>query len=267
MPKRFTDRPVKVGDILSAEMINSLIVPLDNSIAALEGVVIDWQAQIDLFNSQGLKRISSAIQPLLDQIYGAINGGLLVADTTDTIGFVQGDDINLLIASASRVTFQPTSFVMLTHPSAAADWALCRVTDYIKTTGVISLEVLTLHGSGSSRTGWVVSASAGLADTILNAAVSAGASAAAAAQSAEDAGAAAILIAGGPVSTVNGRAGIVTGLAEASDVYTKTAADLLLADKADVVTTYTKTEVDALVAGTISATDVRKQIHSLSLFL
>lgn len=89
----------------------------------------------------------------------------------------------------------------------------------------------------------------------------------------------------------------VASKADASSVYTKSQADTLLAAKADAAatttalaakadaaatttalnakadqaTTYTKTQTDSAiataVAGTISATDVRKQIHSLSLIM
>lgn len=168
MPRRFSERPVTPATTLNDEVMNRLIVPLDRAIDALENQVIDWQEQVDLFNSLGLKRISEAVQPLLDQINGAISGGLLVANTVDTVGFAEGDDIDLLITEQSRVTFQPTPFVMLTHASEINDWALCRVTNYVAQTGAISLEVLTLNGSGASRTGWIISASTDLASAILD---------------------------------------------------------------------------------------------------
>lgn len=58
------------------------------------------------------------------------------------------------------------------------------------------------------------------------------------------------------VASVNGRAGVVTGLAEASDVTTAlagkadaSAVTTALSGKADAATTYTKTEVDTRIAG------------------
>lgn len=55
-------------------------------------------------------------------------------------------------------------------------------------------------------------------------------------------------ISGGPVTSVNGRSGVVTGLAEQSTTYTKTEVDNALGLKAPQATTYTKTEVDGIVA-------------------
>jgi hypothetical protein len=299
MPRRFNDRPVTESTRLGPDEINDLIVPLDRAIATLEETRISWLEQVELFNTNGLKRVSEAVAPLLAQISSAIDGGLLVAQTDDNVGIPASGALTFYIAPGSRVAFRPTPFLAITAPDDPADWAMAQLDTYSTVTGLMNVTVLYRNGSaGTARTGWYIAASAGVvpaveawADQASDSAAAAAASAAAAlasqtaaaasassasgsaatattkaseatagaatattkaseaSASAAAAAASAASVAGGPVASVNGRTGIVTGIAEAADVTTLAGATTTaLATKANQATTYTKTEVDAAIA-------------------
>lgn len=247
--KIFTSR-----DKLTHEALNAAFLPIYAEIEALRATRADYEAQITLFNSEGIKRVSEAVKPLVDQIGSAIDGGLLVAQTDDLVAIVAGAEIDFQIPEASRVAFRPTPFLAITAPDVRDDWAVGRVLVYNDTTGLLKLEILYLNGSGAERTGWTISASAGVVEavsewftqiTAMRDQVSAWRDEVA--QKWADVNAAGILIAGGPVSSINGTLfGAVTGVAMEANHYTKEAMDTALAardtaisEKADAEATTT----------------------------
>lgn len=272
MSRRFSDRPVTDSTPLTPDVMNSLIVPLDTAIAALEAVRFSWEEQITEFNTKGLKRISDALKPLLTQIQAAISGGLLAVTTDDHVALVEGEEVTFFVPPAGRTAFLPTPFLSITAPDVLADWAQARLITYDNITGLLRLEILHLNASGAARANWTISDNAGVVevinqwhDAILAARTETLDARDEAMQAAEDTQAAAILIAGGPVSSVNGKTGGAITLVKAdiglgnvdntSDLdkpvstATATAIDsladatvLALADKADKATTHTKTE-------------------------
>ena len=100
------------------------------------------------------------------------------------------------------------------------DWAMLRVQEYDRTNGGLAFKVVAIHGAlAAEHSDWVISASAGLAQSILEVAAEVGATLAAAeaaAATAEAAAATAVqIIANGPVSSVKGKTGLVSlGMAD-----------------------------------------------------
>jgi len=213
MPRRFSNAPLKSTDPASADKLNPLFVTLDAAIAALEAVRMDWEAQILQFNTNGLRRVSEAIQPLISQLNAIVDGGLLVAQTDDLVEIVQGEEVDFFIPVGARVGFRPTPFLAITSPDEYEDWAAARLVSYSDVSGLLRVEILYLNGSGAERTGWTISASSGVVDAVHQWFVDTGIARNEAVDAAEAVLAAAVLIAGGPVSTVAGLAGVVTASA------------------------------------------------------
>ena len=98
----------------------------------------------------------------------------------------------------------------------ADDWAILRVQTCNRDNGGLAFEVVAVNGDigDAEHDDWVISATAGVAKTIMEAAVTVSTTlevAEAAAEAAQTAAAAAAsAIATGPVSSVNGRTGVVT---------------------------------------------------------
>ena len=282
-------------DHITAEAINAALRPIYAELVAVREKRADYEAQITLFNSEGIKRVAEAIKPLVDQLESAIDGGLLVAQTADLVELVGGDEASFLIPESARVAFRPTPFLAILAPNEREDWAIGRTVLYNDATGLITVEILYLHGSGAARTGWTLSASSGVVEAVSEwfDEISTKRDEVIAArdlviQALADVNLAVILIAGGPVSSINGTlTGAVTGVAMSVDHYTKSAMDITVAslveaidlkassssvtaalsDKADKTTTYTKTEVDAAVATKTTDDAVLEQIHSMSLVI
>lgn len=124
-------------------------------------------------------------------------------------------------------------------------------------------EVETLHGEVTAAASTATAAAGASGGFASEAALSATAAAA----SLTEAEALVASLEEGPVLSVNGRTNVVTGLAEAADVYTKTQSDTALGLKADKSTTYTKTEVDGFLAVVANETNSRQRLHALALFL
>lgn len=166
MSRRFSDRPVTDSTPLTPDVMNSLIVPLDAAIEALEAVRFSWEEQIAEFNSKGLKRISDALKPLLTQIQAAISGSLLAATTDDFVALVEGETTTFFIPPAARVAFLPSPFLSITAPDVLEDWAQARLVSYDNITGLLRAEILHLGGSGAARSGWTISDNAGVVEAI-----------------------------------------------------------------------------------------------------
>jgi hypothetical protein len=238
MPRRFSNQPLGRTDRLMPETLNPLFVKLDAAVAALEEVRMEWEEQVLLFNTNALKRVSDAIQPLITQLNAAIDGGFLVAQTDDLVELVQGEEIDFFVPEGARVAFQPTPFLAITAPDERDDWAIARTVSYTDVVGLLKVEILYVNGSGDERTGWTISASSGVVEAvsswfddistmrteILSARTTV-------LQALVDVQAAAILIEGGPVSSIDGDTGAVTGIARTINHYTKTAMDTLLASR------------------------------------
>lgn len=243
MSRRFNDRWFDDTSEMSPEAFNLIVAEFDRAVDQLERFRVSWQEQVDLFNSNALKRFNDAVKPLVDRMQTAVEGGFLAAQTDDLVAIVEGADVSFFIPVEARVAFRPTPFLAIVAPDVREDWAIGRLLVYNEATGLLTVEILHLNGSGAERTGWTVAASSGVVEAVyqwmtetkaardatieatsqaLTDIASAGALIISdaelardeAVEAAEATGAAAILIAGGPVSSVNGRPGAVTGMLE-----------------------------------------------------
>lgn len=220
MPRRFNDRYFNESTPVSPDTFNPVIAEIDRAIDSLEQTRIEWLEQVDLFNANALKRFNDAVQPIVDQLRSAVDGGFLVAQTNDNVALVVGEDVNFYVPEEARVAFRPTPFLSIMAPDVANDWAIARTTVYNEVTGLLTVEILYLHGSGAIRTGWTVSASSGIVDAVNQwmTEVSAMRDQVSdwrdeVAQKWADVNTAAILIAGGPVSSVSGLTGVISAAA------------------------------------------------------
>lgn len=166
MPRRFSERPLKGTDRLSADLLNSLFVKLDTAVAALEEVRMVWDQQVLLFNTNALRKVTEAIAPLMAQIGQAAEGGFLVAETNDLVEIEVSAEISFFIPEESRIAFRPTPFLAILAPDEREDWAIGRLLVYNDDSGLLTVEILHLNGSGAERTGWTIAASSGVVEAV-----------------------------------------------------------------------------------------------------
>jgi hypothetical protein len=153
-------------DHLTDKALNAALRPIYAELEAVREKRADYEAQITLFNSEGIKRVAEAIKPLVDQLESAIDGGLLVAQTDDLVEIIDGEEVSFLIPEASRVAFRPTPYLAILAPDEREDWAIGRVLVYNDDTGLLTVEILYLNGSGAERVGWTISASSGVVEAV-----------------------------------------------------------------------------------------------------
>lgn len=166
MPRRYSDNYFKGTSKVVAETFNPVISEFDKAIAALEDFRVDWQEQVDLFNTNALKRFNDAVQPIVGQLRTAVDGGFLVAETNDLVALAEGAEVSFYIPPTARIAFRPTPFLAILAPDEREDWAIARTITYNGDSGLLTVEILYLNGSGASRTGWVVSASSGVVEAV-----------------------------------------------------------------------------------------------------
>jgi hypothetical protein len=166
MQRRFSDRFFNDKTPLSPETFNPIIAEFDRAISSLEDFRFVAQEQVDLFNTNALKRFNDAVKPVVDRIQSAAEGGFLVAQTNDLVEIVEGEDINFFIPVEARVAFRPTPFLSIMAPDEYEDWAIGRTLVYNEATGLLTVDIIYLHGSGAERSGWTVSASSGIVEAV-----------------------------------------------------------------------------------------------------
>lgn len=202
----------------------------------------DWQAAIDDLRTFGLQRINEAIAPAYQRVINLSSFGFLKAesDTALTLA-LDATRVFVITNEVQRSLFTPTEFVAITRVASPDDWAIGRVVSYDAETGNLQVVILSASVSPGAHDDWQITATAAtlvaaskmLAEArkvkedasaikddtaairltaindigvIRDAAIAARL---AAEKAADDANAAALLIAGGPVTTVNGRNGPV----------------------------------------------------------
>jgi|GEM_PF-2331234 len=247
----------------------------------LDGHVPDWVRAVDELRLIGLQRIEEAIKPAYERVMALASFGFLLANSKTRLTLAIGDRRVFTIDDDNqRSLFTPTAFVTVTR-LAGVDWAICRVEHYDADTGNLTVVVEAAQVSAGVHDDWQITASAGsvvaalalLADTrsardaalaIKNDTAAIKVSAVqditvlrdaalaaklAAEKAAADANAAALLIEGGPVASINGETGNVI---LTQDSIPNLVGDL--ASKADRQTTltaladrYTKATTDAML--------------------
>lgn len=223
MPRRFNDRWFNDDSEITPEAFNQIVAEFDKAIEALENFRVDWRAQVDLFNTNALKRFNDAVQPIVNQLRTAVDGGFLVAQTADLVELTEGENVNFYIPPEARIAYRPTPFLSIMAPDEYDDWAIGRTIVYNDETGLLTVEILYLNRSGAERSGWTVSASSGIVEAVNTWALETAGAAQVAINKAADALAsaeAAALSAGAALASKNAAAGSATtastqrGLAE-----------------------------------------------------
>ncbi len=216
---RFEDLRVRDQQTLDREFFNRRFRLIAENLAQVEDRLSTVTTATNRLVTLGLNRINEVLSPLLTKVQAASESGFLVATSSTPLTLTPGLTSTLVIDDTpARALFAPTPFVLVSRQQddALEDWAMLRVQSYTRDNGGLAFEVKAVHGTLARTThdAWVLSASAGLAPAVLEAAVAIEATLAEARQAAEEAeqaaASAASVIANGPVSSVNGRTGAVS---------------------------------------------------------
>lgn len=233
---RFEDLRVRDSQDLDRDFFNRRFRLIVESLNEIVAQVARISTASDSLVSLGLTRVNEVLGPALAQATAAAESGFLVATSASPLTLTVGLETTLVVDETSaRALFAPTPYVVISRDGGAIDdWAVLRVDDYNRENGGLAFEVVAVSGAigAAQHDDWVISATAGLAKSILEAAVDLENTLALAQQAAADAAAAAdtalSVLANGPVSSVNGKTGTVAlGI---GDIPNLTAA---LAGKAD----------------------------------
>ena len=221
---RFEDLRVRDQQVLDRDFFNRRFRLIAESLAQVDAELANVSGATGRLVALGLNRVNEVLGPALAQAQAAAASGFLVATSSTPLSLSVGLETTLVVEdSPARSLFAPTPFVILSRQAddALDDWAMLRVQTYDRANGGLAFSVVAVHGglTGFEHDDWVVSASAGLAQTILEVAGEVGATLDAAqdaAATAEAAAATAVqIIANGPVSSVNGKTGPVSlGMAD-----------------------------------------------------
>lgn len=218
MVVRFEDLRVRDSQDIDRDFFNRRYRLIVESLKDLSGQIETIATASDNLVALGLTRVNEVLGPALAQVSAAAESGFLVATSASPLTVSVGLETTLVIDDTSaRALFAPTPYVILSRnaENAADDWALLEVQSYSRETGALAFNVAAISGDigTAEHDDWVISASAGLAKTILEAASSVAETLALAQQAAEDAADAAetaeAVLASGPVSSVNGQTGAV----------------------------------------------------------
>lgn len=216
---RFEDLRVRDQQSLDRDFFNRRFRLIAETIAKLGSDLEGVNEATDNLVSLGLVRVNEVLGPLLAKVQAASENGFLVARSSSPLTLTVGLETSLAIQDqAERELFTPTPYVLISRDAddTANDWAILRVQDYNRQNGGLAFEVMAVNGAigDTEHDDWVVSATAGVAKSIMEAAVDVSntldVAEAAALSAQESAAAAAAVLASGPVSSVNGKTGTVT---------------------------------------------------------
>jgi hypothetical protein len=215
---RFEDLRVRDAQELDQDFFNRRYRLIAEAIATLTQDVASVTTDTDRLVALGLARVNEVLGPLLAKVQAASANGFLVATSATPLTISPGLRSTISVADPSeRDLFSPTPYVLLTRKAAAspAEYAVLRVEAYNRQNGGLAFEAILTQGGidSSPHSDWVISATAGIGVAVLEAATSVQATLSLAQQAAQVAADAAetaqTVLASGPVSSVNGRKGIV----------------------------------------------------------
>lgn len=238
MVVRFEDLRVRDSQDLDRDFFNRRYRLIVESLNELAGQITSIATASDNLVTLGLTRVNEVLGPALAQVSAAAESGFLVATSSSPMTVSIGLETTIVVDdTAARALFAPTPYVILSRNAEGAaenvvdDWALLEVQAYSRENGGLAFKVAAISGDigAAQHDDWVISASAGLAKSILEAASSVAATLALAQQAAEDAADAAetaeAVLASGPVSSVNGQTGAVAlGIGDIPNLTTSLAA-------------------------------------------
>lgn len=214
---RFEDLRVRDNQDLDREFFNRRYRLIAESLADLDAQLARITTATDNLVSLGLIRVNEALAPALATAQAAAENGFLVATSSTSLTLSVGLETTFEVDDTpARALFAPTPYCVISRDAGGVDdWAVFRVDTYDRDNGGLAGEIVAVNGAIGSVAfdDWTISASAGLASSIIEAAATvtntlalaeqAAQQAAEAAQTAED------VLANGPVSSVNGKTGEV----------------------------------------------------------
>jgi len=267
MVLRFEDLRVRDSQDLDRDFFNRRYRMIVESLNELAGQITSISTASDNLVTLGLTRVNEVLGPALAQVNAAAESGFLVATSSSPLTVSVGVETTIVIDdTAARSLFAPTPYVILSRAAEGTieDWALLEVQAYSRDNGGLAFKVVAISGdiAAAEHDDWVISASAGLAKSILEAAASVTETLALAEQAAEDAADAAetasAVLTSGPVSSVNGLTGVVAlGISSIPNLTTALAAKAdsnhghSIAQVSNLQTTLTslQTQINALADG------------------
>lgn len=217
MVVRFEDLRVRDAQDIDRDFFNRRFRLIVESMNELVDQIARISTASDSLVALGLTRVNEVLGPALTLATAAAESGFLVATSSTPVTLSVGLETTLVVDETSaRALFAPTPYVIATREAGLVDdWAVLRVDAYDRENGGLAVEVVAVSGAiaAAQYSDWVISATAGLAKSILEAAVDLENTLALAQQAAANASAAAAtaqaVLANGPVSSVNGQTGAV----------------------------------------------------------
>jgi hypothetical protein len=215
---RFEDLRVRDQNELDRDFFNRRFRLIAEAIIALSEDVGRVTTDSDRLVALGLNRVNEVLGPLLAKVQAASENGFLVATSATPLTVTLGLETTLAIdEGGERDLFTPTPYVLLTRQADETqdDYAILRVTGYNRDNGGLAFEVILTNGGigDDEHDDWVVSATAGISAAVLEAANDVQETLELAQKAATDAADAAataqLVLASGPVASVNGRTGVV----------------------------------------------------------
>ena len=215
---RFEDLRVRDNQDLDRDFFNRRYRLIAESFASLSSMLEELTTASDNLVSVGLTRVNEVLGPALATASAAAENGFLVATSSTSLTVSVGLQTTFEIDDTpARALFAPTPYVVLSRDvdNSLGDWAVFRVASYDRTNGGLAGEVVAINGNigDAAHDDWVISASAGLAAALIEAAANVANTLLLAQQAAQDAADAAAVaesvLANGPVSSVNGQTGTV----------------------------------------------------------
>ena len=266
MVLRFEDLRVRDSQDLDRDFFNRRYRLIVESLNELGGQITSISTASDNLVMLGLTRVNEVLGPALAQVNAAAESGFLVATSASPLTLSVGLETTIVVDESARALFAPTPYVVLSRAAEGTidDWALLEVQAYSRDNGGLAFKVMATSGdiAAAEHDDWVISASAGLAKSILEAAASVSETLVLAEQAAEDAADAAetaqAVLASGPVSSVNGQMGVVAlGIGDIPNLTTALAAKADsnhghgIAQVSNLQTTLTslQTQINALADG------------------
>lgn len=216
---RFEDIRARDRDRIDREFLNKRYRLIAESIVAVNEEVTGLKQDSDNLINLGLARIDDVLGPALATVSKAAKSGFLSASSTTPLTITTGLETTFEITDQDeRALFAPTPYVVITRAGAASyeDWAILRADTYDRSNGGLAGRIVAVSGAigGGAYSDWIISASAGIAASILDFAVQATNTLQAAQQAEQVATDAAdtieTIMADGPVSSVNGQTGEVS---------------------------------------------------------
>lgn len=162
---RMRDGVTKLGE----QYFNPIWDLIDRRLDVLETLKISWEAAVADLTQFGLRRIDETLAPAIDRIGDLAELGFLIASTEgNDAPLVQGSEHLLFVVEEQRELFTPTPWVVFIREAERNDFAVVRKVAYDPESGAFTGEIVVQHGSAGPFDDWIISASAGVWETVFD---------------------------------------------------------------------------------------------------